>query len=96
MAERNNDKGFITWIFAIINLVLSGAVAVGFLTSAALTGEIWAIIMTIVWCALAVYVIWHSVMIILGKASNTWLYVIVSCFASLIGGILMLIAKILN
>jgi hypothetical protein len=36
-------------------------------------------------------------MIILGRKSNSWFYVVLSfIFAAIIGGILMLIAKILN
>ncbi len=31
MAERNNDKGFITWIMTIINLALGATFAVGLL-----------------------------------------------------------------
>ncbi len=109
MAERNNDKGFITWIMTIINLVLGAVFAGGLLIGSIveivdvignggdILGMIMTIIMLIVWACFAWYWIKRSIMIILGKEANTWVYVAVSFFMSaIIGGVLMLIAKILN
>lgn len=96
MAERNNDKGVITWVFTIINLILVGGVALTVITAGVALDSWVAIGVGIILIFLAVYVIWHSIMIILGKAANTWLYVVVSFLGSFVGGILMLIAKILN
>lgn len=94
---KKNDKGFITWLFAIISLVLGAAEAVAIITGAALSGGLWAIIGSIIMILLAAYFIWHSVMIIIGKGSNSWLYVVMAFVcAALIGGILMLIAKIID
>ncbi len=103
---RNNDKGFITWLFTIITLVIAvialagawgtfGAVFddAGFSDAGAVVALIWGILQVF----LTVYLLWHGIWIILGKASNTWTFVIAAFVgAALIGGILMLIAKILN
>ncbi len=103
---KNNDKGFITWLFTIITLVISvltligswsgfGAVfsEAGFDDFGAIILLIWGIIQIF----LMVYLLWHGTLIILGKASNTWTFVAAAFLgAALIGGILMLIAKILN
>ncbi len=94
---KSKDKGFLTWLFAIISLVLGAGAAIGIVTGTALSGGLWGIIIAIVWIFLAAYFIWHSVMIILGKASNSWLYVIMAFVcAAVIGGILMLIAKLID
>lgn len=99
MGKKNNDKGVITWIFTLITLILSlGFVAAMF--GAAFGGggvAIWALVLAIVGIVAGIYLWWHGIMILLGIAENTWLFVIVAFFASaLIGGILMLVAKILN
>ena len=101
---KGNDKGFLTWVFTIINLVIGAGVSIG-LVSGAITGLVngdnnWAIgllIVAILDIMVGVWFVWRSVMIILGIASNSWAYVIVSFFISaIIGGVLMLIAKLLN
>ncbi len=94
---KKKDKGFLTWLFAIISLVIGAGAAIAIITGFGLSGGIVSIIIAIVWALLAAYFIWHSVMIILGKASNSWLYVVMAFVcAALIGGILMLIAKIID
>ncbi len=94
---KSKDNGFLTWLFAIISLVLGAGTAIAIITGTALNGGLGIIIIAIVWILLAAYFIWHSVMIILGKASNSWLYVIMAFVcAAVIGGILMLIAKLID
>ncbi len=99
MAKK--DKGFITWLFTIIALVLGFATAIASIGLAwdSLTGSvaIGELILSIIWLLLAIYFIWHGFMIVLGKASNSWLFVVLAFFAAaLVGGILMLIAKIID
>lgn len=98
---KKNDKGFLTWLFAIISLVLGAAVAVASIVGAITllihpAGHGVGIFFAIVWLLLSIYFIWHSVMIILGRASNSWLYVIMAFVCTFVGGILMLIAKIIE
>ncbi len=101
---RGNDKGFITWIFTLITLILNiGILAAAWATfgtgfdGAFSGGDITALIWGIVTLIAAVYLWWHGIMILIGKGENTWTFVIVAFFATaIIGGILMLIAKILN
>ncbi len=98
MAKGKNDKGFLTWLFAIISLILGIGQAIAIITSVSVSGsEIVAIIVSIIMAILAIYFIWTSVMIIIGKASNSWLYVVMAFIcAAIIGGILMLIAKLID
>lgn len=106
MAERNNDKGLITWIMTIINLCLGLGFAIttlAWLISTVIDFDVkneyfWtSLVIVIVWALFSWYWIKRSIMIILGKGANTWVYVGVSFIMSaLIGGTLMLIAKILN
>ncbi len=96
MGKRNNDKGFITWIMTLVTLIIVGASAIGWITGAATTGTWWAITMSVIVSLTGIYVFWHGIMILLGRAENTWVFVIVCFFAGIVGGILMLIAKILN
>ncbi|NQX83553.1 MAG: hypothetical protein HRS50_02485 [Mycoplasmataceae bacterium] len=94
---KKNDKGLITWIFTLINLIIGGSVALGLIGAAISTGTILTIVLSVIWVLLGIYFIWHSVMILLGTKSNTWFYVVVSFIISaIVGGILMLIAKIIN
>ncbi len=106
MAERNNDKGLITWIATIINLVVGFMFAIGLIGGCISTlfdfniddPAFWStLILAIIWACFAWYWIKRSILILLGKESNTWVYVAVSFgMSALIGGIAMLIAKILN
>lgn len=95
------DKGFLTWLFAIISLVLGAAVAIAAIAGAitSFTDEDVAVVqlvLSVIWLLLNVYFIWHSVMIIIGKSSNSWLYVVMAFVCTFVGGILMLIAKIIE
>lgn len=106
MAERNNDKGLITWVATIVNLVVGIIFALGLIGGCISTlfdfdvadPAFWTtLVLAIVWACFAWYWIKRSILIILGKEANTWVYVVVSFFmGGLIGGIAMLIAKILN
>ncbi len=96
MGKRNNDKGFITWIMTLVTLILVGGTAITFITLASTGSGTWAIVMSILVSMLGIYIFWHGIMILLGKAENTWVFVIACFIAGIIGGILMLIAKILN
>ncbi len=95
---KKNDKGFLTWLFAIISLALGAAEAAGIIIGANILGSgIVPAIITIIMILLAAYFIWHSIMIIIGKGSNSWLYVVMAFIcAAIIGGVLMLIAKIID
>ncbi len=95
----NNDKGFITWILTLITLILSWGFVAGMFTTFFSTGDFdswWSLIWAIIGLIAAIYLTWHGIMILIGKAANTWVFVIVAFVAGIIGGILMLIAKILN
>lgn len=107
MAERNNDKGLITWIAAIVNLVfgiITALVLLGAIFGVVFGSEnldvidwIFQVILAIIWACVAWYWIKRTILIILGKAANSWPYAILSFFmGGLIGGIAMTIAKILN
>ncbi len=103
---KNNDKGLITWIFTIVVLVLSlgalGAFWGGFTaqlsdTSIADAGSIILLIFAILELFLIIYLWWHGIMILIGKGTNTWTFIIAAFLgAAIIGGVLMLIAKLLN
>jgi len=103
MGKKGNDKGFITWIMTLITMILSVGFVIGAITSFAtlISGGFgtWAIVsltLAIIGLFAAIYIVWHGTMILLGKGENTWTFVILAFFAGVIGGILMLIAKILN
>ncbi len=103
-----NDKGIITWIFTLMTLILSlGFVAatwgtfINNLTNISsdvdVVGYIFWGLAALVLLMFSVYLWWHGIMILLGIGQNTWTFVIVAFIgAAIIGGILMLIAKLIN
>ncbi len=99
MAERNNDKGLITWICTLITLIVSWGFVAGMFGTFFSTGSMdswWSLAWGVAGLIAAIYLTWHGVMILLGRQENTWLFVGVAFVAGILGGILMLIAKLLN
>ncbi len=100
--KLKNGKGLFTSVCTLITLILTLVFTGALISFSSLgTGKEnggWIIILIFAVISLlaTVYLYWHGIKILFGVDRNTWLYVFVSFFAFFFGGVLMLIAKILD
>ncbi len=98
MNKLKKGKGLFTTICTIITLVLTILTGITLIGVAAAPNDGWitATVFAILSICATVYLYWHGIKIITGIDRNTWLFVFISFFAGFFGGILMLIAKIID